>query len=145
MKLKDLLNNTKLVKINSKTRLSEVLELMSSQGINFTLVINDRGEIVGVVTKNAILRSLINGIKLDESVSKVMINSVRTISCDEDLLDVFIFMVKNNVNHLLVVDNNGKALGVVSLRDVLYAINKECELSCFVDLFNLFHKHDMIH
>ncbi|MDT7862216.1 MAG: CBS domain-containing protein [Saccharolobus sp.] len=129
MKLKDLLNNTKLVKINSKTRLSEVLELMSSQGINFTLVINDRGEIVGVVTKNAILRSLINGIKLDESVSKVMINSVRTISCDEDLLDVFIFMVKNNVNHLLVVDNNGKALGVVSLRDVLYAINKECELS----------------
>jgi predicted transcriptional regulator len=124
MKLKDLLNNTKLVKINSKTRLSEVLELMSSQGINFTLVINDRGEIVGVVTKNAILRSLINGIKLDESVSKVMINSVRTISCDEDLLDVFIFMVKNNVNHLLVVDNNGKALGVVSLRDVLYAINK---------------------
>lgn len=129
MKLKDLLNNTKLVKVNSKTRLSEVLELMSSQGINFTLVINDRGEIVGVVTKNAILRSLINGIKLDESVSKVMINSVRTISCDEDLLDVFIFMVKNNVNHLLVVDNNGKALGVVSLRDVLYAINKECELS----------------
>jgi predicted transcriptional regulator len=129
MKLKDLLNNTKLVKINSKTRLSEVLELMSSQGINFTLVINDRGEIVGVVTKNAILRSLINGIKLDESVSKVMINSVRTISCDEDLLDVFIFMVKNSVNHLLVVDNNGKALGVVSLRDVLYAINKECELS----------------
>ncbi|BDB99374.1 CBS domain-containing protein [Saccharolobus caldissimus] len=129
MKLKDLLNNTKLVKVNSKTRLSEVLELMSSQGINFTLVVNDKGEIVGVVTKNVILRSLINGIKLDESVSKVMINSVRTISCDEDLLDVFIFMVKNNINHLLAIDNNGKALGVVSLRDVLYAINKECELS----------------
>lgn len=70
-----------------------------------------------------------NGIKLDESVSKVMINSVRTISCDEDLLDVFIFMVKNNVNHLLAINDNGKVLRVVSLRDVLYAINKECELS----------------
>ncbi|ADX83902.1 CBS domain-containing protein [Saccharolobus islandicus] len=129
MKLKDVFNNTRPIKITRHTSLSEALELMDKQGIRFALVIdNSKGDdVIGIVTRSIILRSLAKGVSQNEPVSKVMIKNVITINGEEDLIDTFMFMMRNNITHLLAINETGKIIGVVSMRDVLTAINKECE------------------
>ncbi|AAK42807.1 CBS domain-containing protein [Saccharolobus solfataricus] len=129
MKLKDVFNNTRPIRIARHTSLSEALERMDKQGVKFALIVDDsKGEeIIGIVTRSIILSSLGKGISQNEPVSKVMIKNVITINGEEDLIDTFMFMMKNNITHLLAINENGKIIGVVTLRDVLSAINKECE------------------
>ncbi|MEM3222065.1 MAG: CBS domain-containing protein, partial [Saccharolobus sp.] len=93
----------------------------------FLIIVNNKDETIGVVTKSTILRSLANGIKPNESLSKVIIKSVLKADDSDDLLDVFINMIKNNSNVALAINGNGKVVGIVTLRDILYALNKECE------------------
>ncbi|MCH4816127.1 MAG: CBS domain-containing protein [Saccharolobus sp.] len=129
MKLKDVFNNTRPIKIDRYTSLSEALECMDKQGVNFALIVdNSKGDdVIGIVTRSIILRSIAKGLSQNEPVSKVMIKNVITINGEEDLIDTFMFMMKNNISHLLAISETGKIIGVVTLRDVLSAINKECE------------------
>ncbi|WP_338604429.1 CBS domain-containing protein [Sulfolobus tengchongensis] len=129
MKLKDVFNNTMLLKVPRYAKISEVLELMKKNGLNFVLIVNDKEDIIGIATRSIILRSLANGISSNDPISKVMIKNIITVNGEEDLIDIFIFMMKNNIKHLLAINENGKAIGVVTLKDILSAINKECESS----------------
>ncbi|MEM0362281.1 MAG: CBS domain-containing protein [Sulfolobaceae archaeon] len=127
MKVREIVDNTIVIKVSPSTRLKDALELMTKQGTNFLIIVNDKDETIGVVTKSTILRSLANGIKPNESLSKVIIKSVLKADDSDDLLDVFINMIKNNSNVALAINGNGKVIGIVTLRDILYALNKECE------------------
>ncbi|BDB99524.1 CBS domain-containing protein [Saccharolobus caldissimus] len=128
MKLKEIIQSRDPLTINYNYKIKDALELMRKGNTNFLLVVNDRNEVIGIVTQRAITRALGGNANLDTKISDIMIKTVITASGNEELLDVFILMAKNNVNHLVVVDSNGKAVGVVSLRDVLYAIQRECEV-----------------
>ncbi|MEM1599735.1 MAG: CBS domain-containing protein [Sulfolobaceae archaeon] len=127
MKVREIVDNTIVIKVSPSTRLKDALELMTKQGTNFLIIVNNKDETIGVVTKSTILRSLANGIKPNESLSKVIIKSVLKADDSDDLLDVFINMIKNNSNVALAINGNGKVIGIVTLRDILYALNKECE------------------
>ncbi|MEM0200691.1 MAG: CBS domain-containing protein [Saccharolobus sp.] len=127
MKVREIVDNTIVIKVSPSTRLKDALELMTKQGTNFLIIVNNKDETIGVVTKSTILRSLANGIKPNESLSKVIIKSVLKVDDSDDLLDVFINMIKNNSNVALAINGNGKVVGIVTLRDILYALNKECE------------------
>ncbi|MEM0016673.1 MAG: CBS domain-containing protein [Saccharolobus sp.] len=127
MKLREIVDNTIVIKVSPSTRLKDALELMTKQGTKFLIIVNNKDETIGVVTKSTILRSLANGIKPNESLSKVIIKSVLKADDSDDLLDVFINMIKNNSNVALAINGNGKVVGIVTLRDILYALNKECE------------------
>lgn len=127
MKLKEIIQSRDPLTINYNYKIKDALELMRKGNTNFLLVVNDRNEVIGIVTQRAITRALGGNADLNTKISDIMIKTVITASGNEELLDVFILMAKNNVNHLVVVDSNGKAVGVVSLRDVLYAIQRECE------------------
>lgn len=123
MKVREIVDNTIVIKVSPSTRLKDALELMTKQGTNFLIIVNDKDETIGVVTKSTILRSLANGIKPNESLSKVIIKSVLKADDSDDLLDVFINMIKNNSNVALAINGNGKVIGIVTLRDILYALN----------------------
>ncbi|MEM3204406.1 MAG: CBS domain-containing protein [Saccharolobus sp.] len=127
MKLREIVDDTIVIKVSPSTRLKDALELMTKQGTKFLIIVNNKDETIGVVTKSTILRSLANGIKPNESLSKVIIKSVLKADDSDDLLDVFINMIKNNSNVALAINGNGKVVGIVTLRDILYALNKECE------------------
>ncbi|WP_238699143.1 CBS domain-containing protein [Saccharolobus sp. E5-1-F] len=103
MKLKDVFNNTIPLKIDRYTSLYKALELMDKKGVNFALIVdNSKGDnIIGIITRSIILRSLAKGISQNESVSKVMIKNAITINGEEDLIDTFIFMMKNKYNSLI--------------------------------------------
>jgi len=128
MKLKEIIQSRDPLTINYNYKIKDALELMRKGNTNFLLVVNDKNEIVGIVTQRVITRALGGNANLDTKIADIMIKTVITISGNEELLDVFILMAKNNVNHLVVTDPKGKAVGVVSLRDVLYAIQRECEV-----------------
>ncbi|MEM4086716.1 MAG: CBS domain-containing protein [Saccharolobus sp.] len=127
MKVREIVDNTIVIKVSPSTRLKDALELMTKQGTKFLVIVNNKDETIGVVTKSTILRSLANGIKPNESLSKVIIKSVLKADDSDDLLDVFINMINNNSNVALAINGNGKVIGIVTLRDILYALNKECE------------------
>ena len=123
MKLREIVDDTIVIKVSPSTRLKDALELMTKQGTKFLIIVNNKDETIGVVTKSTILRSLANGIKPNESLSKVIIKSVLKADDSDDLLDVFINMIKNNSNVALAINGNGKVVGIVTLRDILYALN----------------------
>ncbi len=103
------------VKINDSVR--RVASLMKEEDIGAVPVFED-GKAVGFVTDRDIVISCVaEGHSLDEPISNSMIEDVICIEKDKDILEASQLMKKNKVSRLLVVEND-KPVGMVSLRDL---------------------------
>ena len=67
------------------------------------------------------MRVVALGIDLEIPVERVMTVRPITASLNEGVVEVAYKMVENWVRHLPVVDESGRVVGVVSIRDVLRA------------------------
>ncbi|AOL16444.1 hypothetical protein BFU36_06715 [Sulfolobus sp. A20] len=127
MKVKEVVIERVPILIEDSYTIKDALDMMRKGNTNFLLVTNKQGEIVGIVTQKLIIRGLSSNVSLSDNISKVMSRTIITVNGDEELLDIFVMMVKNNVNYVLVVNNSGRPISVLSLREVLYSIQKECD------------------
>ncbi|TRM91631.1 hypothetical protein DJ526_06650 [Sulfolobus sp. A20-N-G8] len=127
MKVKEVVIERVPILIEESSTIKDALDMMRKGNTNFLLVTNKQGEIVGIVTQKLIIRGLSSNVSLSDNISKVMSRTIITVNGDEELLDIFVMMVKNNVNYVLVVNNSGRPISVLSLREVLYSIQKECD------------------
>mgnify|MGYP000592540132 CR=1 FL=1 len=84
-----------------------------------SLLIVEKGKAVGIVTERDILKALGEGMDLSQPISKIMSKDLITAAPDDPLTTVKEKMIKANVRHLPVVDENGFPLGIISIRDVL--------------------------
>lgn len=60
----------------------------------------------------------------DNSVDGVMSKIVITVKDDDSLMECVDLMLKNNIKRLPVIDNSGKAVGMLYERDIFFAIVK---------------------
>ncbi len=127
MKVKEVVIERVPILIEDSYTIKDALDMMRKGNTNFLLVTNKQGEIIGIVTQKLIIRGLSSNASLSDNISKVMSRTIITVNGDEELLDIFVMMVKNNVNYVLVVNNRGSPISVLSLREVLYNIQKECD------------------
>jgi CBS domain-containing protein len=83
-----------------------------------SLLITEHGQLAGIITERDLLRAVALGADPDKtSVDDAMTAEVYTVTADMPLQDAAREMAARWIRHLPVVDD-GKLLGVVSMRDV---------------------------
>lgn len=98
---------------------------LNAQGIGLVIVQADHGSILGVVSERDVVRAL--AVHREKAaamrVEKIMTPAVVTVRLDDSIDHAGETMMRHGFRHLLVVDN-GRPAGVISIRDVAHAMMK---------------------
>ncbi|MET1100903.1 MAG: CBS domain-containing protein [Pyrodictiaceae archaeon] len=107
-----------LVTISPDASITEAAALLTSRKIKGLPVVNENGHLVGIITQSDIVRALSEG-RVDAKVSEYMSSPVVTIREDEDLLRAMDLLSSRMVGRLVVIDNNGRPVGIITRTDIL--------------------------
>lgn len=105
----------------------QAITLMAEAKIGAVLV-TDGGKVVGIYTERDYLRKgeVAGRVAKDTPIKDVMVSKMITVKKDTSLDQCIAIMKQYNVRHLPVVEQD-HLLGVVSMRDVLFAVLEERE------------------
>jgi len=91
-----------------------------------SLVITNGNRVVGFITdtdvKRAVAKGLSPGIKIDQ----IMTTDLITVNISSSVREVLETMSKNKIKHLLV-EERGKMVGIVTLRDLEHMVRRKLE------------------
>ncbi|MEE9438707.1 MAG: CBS domain-containing protein [Saprospiraceae bacterium] len=118
---------TKLITFTPDTEIKEVIETLTKHKITGAPVLDNHGNVVGLIDDKDCLNVLTSGAyynlpTVKETVSNYMSNVMKTISTNEDIMNVAYIFLRTPYKRLLVLDDNGKLAGQISRYDVLLAI-----------------------
>ena len=117
----------KLISFKADTPISEVIDTLLKNRITGAPVLNERGEVVGLIDDKDCLNVLVGGFyynrpAADGTVATYMSNVMKTISIHANIVEVANIFLTTPYKRLLVMDDNGKLAGQISRRDILRAI-----------------------
>jgi CBS domain-containing protein len=106
-----------LVALDADTSCQEAARIMSEKKIG-SVAVTEEGRIAGLVTERDLVTSVLAaGIDAAAPIRKAM-RSIPAVSADAEEADAAAMMRDHYTRHLLVEDG-GKVIGVVSMRDVI--------------------------
>lgn len=131
------------ITVSQEDTLEQVIKIMQSEGVTGVVVLDENGEMVGILTERDFLKAIVEpphptlalyGIFVvpEETLRKVfgdikvlrakniMTRKVLTVGEDADLEEISSIMLHNNINHLPVV-KEGRVVGMIERNDVLRA------------------------
>ncbi len=120
------LRNLTLITVLPHNPVMDVTRQMAKFNIGVVVVVDDQGDIVGVISERDILWCLGRmDTPLEQAVvGDLMTKTVVTISPEDSLVDAILAMNANGIRHLIVADNN-KPVEIISIRDVLQAFAQQ--------------------
>lgn len=107
--------------VNPSATLREVAERMRSADVS--LVVVDDGTLIhGVVSERDFVTAVALGLDLDDTpVKAIDTENLKWAAASSSVDDVAEEMLENYLRHILVGDDDGSLIGVVSMRDLLGA------------------------
>ncbi len=110
-----------LITILAGRTVLDAAKLMLENNIGLLVIIQDRdsSKVVGVISERDIIRAIASSRSLTIPVDDVCTKRVITVHGNSDVAEAAKAMNKNKIRHVVVVDDNGKAIGVVSMRDLV--------------------------
>ncbi len=116
LKVKEILLDKEFVWVSAETTLSECLKLMRVKNIGALPVLKE-GMPVGIITERDIVK-FFDRINLSDHVELYMSKPVITINENAMAESALRIMEENRVRRLVVVDDKGLAVGIISNRDI---------------------------
>jgi CBS domain-containing protein len=112
-----------IVVVRRSDRVSDVVRGLARQKIGVAVVMED-DTLVGIISERDVMRGLEaqGPAVLEETVDQHMIHDVRTCSPHTVVDQAIDAMTRGRFRHLPVLDDDGKLLGVISIRDLLNAM-----------------------
>lgn len=110
-----------LVTVTPNASVQEAIELILLQQISGLPVLNEREELVGIVTEFALLGLAYDENIREDTVDKHMTTEVLTVEADAPVSKVADLCLVHRVRRVPVMEN-GKIVGLVARRDVLKAL-----------------------
>ena len=110
-----------LVTISSNDTVLDAAKIMVQKNIGLLVVYdaNDKSKLAGVISERDIMKILASGGKLNASVGGVSTKQVVTVKSSSEVAEAAKAMNKHGIRHVVVVDEQGNPLGVVSMRDLV--------------------------
>lgn len=121
MKIIELVNR-KPVTASSKITIRQAAEVMKKEGVGSIVISDDNYTPIGIVTERDIVYAVADGISLDSTIDQIMSQNPVTIDADADISEAVALMSSRGIRHLVVVNKEGKIVGVISIRDVVKAV-----------------------
>jgi len=108
--------------VSENSLVSHALLEMTEKKLGMTAVVNDHGVVLGIYTDGDLRRTLAKNIDLHHStINQVMTQACTVISADILAAEAMQIMECKQINALLVVDNDQKAIGALNMHDLLRA------------------------
>lgn len=123
--------STDLVTIPATATLDEAQRLLEHQHVRHLPVVDERGALAGMLSDRD-LRGARAGTVADAITGDLIVAGV-----DDELCDVARLMVEHRVGAVPVVDDRGRAVGIVSYVDALRAMADEIEQAEDEDLMEV--------
>ncbi len=119
----------KTVSVSPKNTVLEALTVMKEENIGAVLVLDDAGQIAGILSERDYARKvmLVGKSSKDTAVSEIMTKQVTVISPDNSVEEAMALMSDKRCRHLPVVDD-GRLCGVISIGDVVRAVIHDKEI-----------------
>ena len=109
----------RVVKVRPDDILRRAAELMVELNIGSVVVVeNDRP--IGIITERDCVRLISAGRQSETRVEEVMTRPVITCESGKKVVEAFVIMAENRIDHLPITEN-GKLVGIVASRDMLMA------------------------
>jgi CBS domain-containing protein len=100
--------------------LREAVRVMADHNIGLLPIVDDEGRPLAVISERDVVRALAAGASLDSPVlATARRRPLITVTPDADIYEAMVKMRRGGVRHLLVVDREGRLVGVVSIRDFM--------------------------
>jgi len=115
-----------VIAVSSGISIREAAEIMAKYGIGSVMVLDHDGTPLGIFTERDLVKAVAKGVGLDAPVDEVMSRSLIVIQQDESVVSAAMKMIENGIRHLPVVDDRGRLVGIISIRDVLRDIAASC-------------------
>lgn len=118
-----------LITFTKDTDINVVIKSLLDNRISGAPVLNDRGQVVGLIDDkdclNVLFGNAYNRLPTStDTVSNYMSNVMKSISIDQDIMDVASVFISSPFKRLLVMDDDNKLVGQISRRDILRAIKE---------------------
>lgn len=102
--------------LTAQDSIKSAVEIMVSNNIDAVPIVDEKGELQGLVTKTLVLREILNGTDLQQPISQIMISQIDSIDPEEDVSN----LITINVGNLPVLRKQ-KVVGMVTLSDTIRA------------------------
>jgi CBS domain-containing protein len=100
--------------------LLDVVKIMATHNVGLVAVVDEAGRPLGVVSERDVIRALARGVQLSAKAIDVGTRgNLLTAKAEDDIYSVIKKMRERGTRHILVVDDAGKLVGVVSIRDLV--------------------------
>lgn len=111
--------NAKVITCRENEWAAHCAELMRDHNIGFVPILNEKDEVLGIVTDRDLAIRLVAFQKpYKTKVSEFMTTEVYSVFPEADLKDAERLMIEKKVSRLLVIDKKKHLLGVISLSDI---------------------------
>jgi signal-transduction protein with cAMP-binding, CBS, and nucleotidyltransferase domain len=118
------------VAVRPEQTIHAAAEVMERSGVGSLAVVDDDGQLVGIVTdRDLVRRGLARGLPLDARVDGCMTSPVISVEADADVHEVFAVFRTNAVRRLALTEG-GRFVGMLSLDDLL--VNLSADLADLV-------------
>ena len=129
MKIENLMSK-KLVTLSMDAPLSKAKEIFENQNIHHILIIDDEGLLAGVITDRDLYKNLSPSIGtsqethrdtslMQKKLHQIMARNVITSQTKLPLNEAVLLFYDNHISCLPVVDEQNKAIGIITWRDIL--------------------------
>ncbi|MBP2636934.1 MAG: alcohol dehydrogenase [Firmicutes bacterium] len=115
----------KKILVSPDTTIREALQIIDSSAMQIALVVDDKERLLGTVTDGDIRRGILKGISLEDLVQRIM-NAHPTVAKSYERRDIVLAVMKlKRLNHIPVIEDDGRVIKVETLQDLISVDEKE--------------------
>ncbi|MEX1037691.1 MAG: CBS domain-containing protein [Acidimicrobiia bacterium] len=103
-----------------ETKLVNVAKLMEAEGVGSVAILDHNDDFIGIVTDRDIVHAVARA-EDGATAGDVMTSAPDTIEIDTEVSDAVAWMNATGYRHLPITDN-GQLVGMVSIKDLLWAV-----------------------
>lgn len=141
MNINDIMSKKIIVGSTTNT-LSEIAELMKKYDIGFIPIV-DKNKLVGVITdRDIVINAISNNCSFNDLIDKYVVKNIISIEQNKSIDDALNLMALKKVKRLIVTDNN-KISGILTLSDILGKYDNEIILDTFKQIFEINLNNDL--
>jgi len=107
------------ITIGRDATVEEAAALMAERSVGSLAIVDEGGRPVGIITERDVVKAVARRALGARVVEIGTTSNLLTASPDDDEYEVLKKMRERRVRHLLVVDKEGRLVGVLSIRDLL--------------------------
>jgi len=113
---------TEIPRVAETALLSEALLEMTEKGLGVTTIVDDDDTVLGIFTDGDLRRTLDSSVDINTCLVKdVMTKNGKDIKANALAASALALMEEHRINALVVVDEQGKLLGILNMHDLLRA------------------------